>query len=109
VYIDSPRGFHLGTSGMYISCFNQINPSCYLLFLYHHAPLIFYSLQYIIFIYGLSFLKLIIYIYLYIYIVYKYIIICVQIYDMYATCSGQLCWRESDCSLPRKKYFGLID
>jgi hypothetical protein len=23
--IDSPRGFHLGTSGLYISCFNQIN------------------------------------------------------------------------------------
>jgi hypothetical protein len=25
VYIDGPNGFHLGTSGLYISCFNQIN------------------------------------------------------------------------------------
>jgi hypothetical protein len=28
VYIDSPRRFCLGNSSLYISCFNQINPSC---------------------------------------------------------------------------------
>jgi hypothetical protein len=49
VYIDSPRGVHLGISGLYISCFNQINCSFphYLLILYYHVPLIFNSLQYI--------------------------------------------------------------
>jgi hypothetical protein len=26
VYIDGPKGFHLGTSGLYILCFNQIIP-----------------------------------------------------------------------------------
>jgi hypothetical protein len=26
VYIDNPRGYCHGTSGLYISCFNQINP-----------------------------------------------------------------------------------
>jgi hypothetical protein len=26
VYIDSPREFHLGASGLYILCFYQINP-----------------------------------------------------------------------------------
>jgi hypothetical protein len=45
VFIDSPRGFHLGTSGLHASCFNQIN-SCYLLILYNHAPLMFNSFQY---------------------------------------------------------------
>jgi hypothetical protein len=47
VCIDSPRGFCLGTSGLYISCFNQIIPlPHYLLFLYHHALLIFNSSHY---------------------------------------------------------------
>jgi hypothetical protein len=41
VYIDSPRGFHLGTSGLYILCFWN-----YPLVLYHHAPLIFSSSLY---------------------------------------------------------------
>jgi hypothetical protein len=31
VSIDSPRGFCLGTSGLYVSCFNQINPLSLLL------------------------------------------------------------------------------
>jgi hypothetical protein len=32
IYIDSPRGVCLSTSGLYISCFNPINlPTCYLL------------------------------------------------------------------------------
>jgi hypothetical protein len=39
VYIDSLRGFCLGTSHLYILYFNQINhPSHYLFFIYHHAP-----------------------------------------------------------------------
>jgi uncharacterized membrane protein YeiB len=48
VYIDSLRGFLLvGTLGLHISCFNQINPSlCYLLILYHRGPLMFNSLRY---------------------------------------------------------------
>jgi hypothetical protein len=45
VYIDSPRGFCLGIPHMYISCFNQISPPHYLLFLYDQAPLLFNSLQ----------------------------------------------------------------
>jgi hypothetical protein len=47
MYIDSSRGCHLGTSGLYISWFNQINsfPRS-LLILYHHAPLIFTSSLY---------------------------------------------------------------
>jgi hypothetical protein len=44
VYINSLREFYFGVSDMYTSCFNQINPH-YLLFLHHHASLIFSSLQ----------------------------------------------------------------
>jgi hypothetical protein len=47
VYIDSPRGFYLGASVLYISCFNQIFPH-YIHFFYHLAPLIFNGLWYII-------------------------------------------------------------
>jgi hypothetical protein len=46
VYIDSPVGFTLVPSGLYISCFNQISPLPPLSILYHHAPLIFNSLLY---------------------------------------------------------------
>jgi hypothetical protein len=55
IYIDSPGGFCLGTSDLYISCFNQINPPRHnLVFLYHHASITFNSysaIHYIIFIY----------------------------------------------------------
>jgi hypothetical protein len=44
-YIDSSRGGHLGTSCLYMSCFFKLPTSHYLLFLYHHTPLIFNSLQ----------------------------------------------------------------
>jgi hypothetical protein len=44
--IGNPKGFLLGTSGLYILCFYQINPLPvhYLIILYHHASLIFNSL-----------------------------------------------------------------
>jgi hypothetical protein len=46
VYIDSSRGFCLGNSDIYISCFTHINSSQnYLHFFYCPAPQLFNSLQ----------------------------------------------------------------
>jgi hypothetical protein len=53
VHINSPRGFHLGTSGLYVLCFNKINSPHYLPFVYHHAPDVYQlTVHYVIFICG---------------------------------------------------------
>jgi hypothetical protein len=41
--IDDLRGFCLGTSGLYVSCFSEVNCPHYLLIFYHLAPLTTYS------------------------------------------------------------------
>jgi hypothetical protein len=47
VYIDNPRGFALVFQACIYHALIKLTPLlCYLLFLYHHAPIIFSSLQY---------------------------------------------------------------